>query len=132
MANTNRPLSPHLQVYRWQLTMALSIAHRASGIALCAGIPFLLYWIWSLTAGEAGYYQAQAFFASFFGRIVLLGLSVSLFFHLCNGIRHLYWDTARGLELPAVYLSGKIVLAATGVLTLVAWVAAYVAQGGGA
>jgi len=132
MANTNRPLSPHLQVYRWQLTMILSITHRASGIALCAAIPFLLYWIWSLTAGEMAYYQAQALFASFFGRIVLFVFSASLFFHLCNGIRHLYWDTGRGLELPAVYLGGKIVLAATGLLTLAAWIAAYVAAGGGA
>lgn len=132
MANTNRPLSPHLQVYKWQLTMALSIAHRATGIALCAGIPFLLYWIWSLTAGETGYYQAQAFFASALGRIVLFGLSVSLFYHLCNGIRHLYWDMAKGLELPAVYRSGRIVLIATGVLTVLAWIAAYTAGGGGA
>lgn len=132
MANTNRPLSPHLQVYRWQLTMFLSIVHRGSGIALCAGIPFLLYWIWSLTAGETGYYQAQSFFASVFGRIVLFVFSVSLFYHLCNGIRHLYWDTARGLELPAVYRGGRVVLVATGALTLVAWIAAYAAGGGGA
>lgn len=112
--------------------MFLSIMHRATGIALCAGIPFLLYWIWSLTAGEAAYYQAQSFFASVFGRIVLFALSVSLFYHLCNGIRHLYWDTGKGLELPAVYRSGRLVLVATGALTLVAWIAAYVARGGGA
>lgn len=112
--------------------MFLSIVHRGSGIALCAGIPFLLYWIWSLTAGETGYYQAQSFFASVFGRIVLFVFSVSLFYHLCNGIRHLYWDTARGLELPAVYRSGRLVLVATGALTLVAWIAAYAAGGGGA
>lgn len=130
MANINRPLSPHLQVYRWQLTMLLSIIHRATGIALCGGIPFLLYWIWSLTAGEAGYYQAQAFFASGFGRIVLFVLSASLFYHLCNGIRHLCWDVGKGLELPAVYRSGRLVLVATGALTLIAWIAAYAAGGG--
>lgn len=132
MTNTNRPLSPHLQVYKWQLTMVLSIVHRATGIALCAGVPFLLYWIWSLTAGEAGYYQAQSFFASALGRIVLFGLSASLFYHLCNGIRHLYWDIGRGLEIPAVYRGGRIVVIATAVLTLVAWIAAYAAAGGGA
>ncbi|MDZ7841365.1 MAG: succinate dehydrogenase, cytochrome b556 subunit [Gammaproteobacteria bacterium] len=132
MANTNRPLSPHLQVYRWQLTMALSIVHRGTGIALCAGIPFLLYWIRSLTSGEAGYYEAQAFFASAFGQLVLLVLSASLFYHLCNGIRHLYWDLARGLDLPAVYRSGRLVLVATGALTVIAWIAAYLAPGGGA
>lgn len=132
MANTNRPLSPHLQVYRWQLTMFLSIAHRATGIALCAGIPFLLYWIWSLTAGEAAYAQGQAFFASFFGRVVLFAFSVSLFYHLCNGVRHLVWDVGKGLELPSVYRSGKIVLVATGILTLITWIAAYAARGGGA
>lgn len=132
MGNTNRPLSPHLQVYRWQLTMVLSIVHRATGIVLCAGIPFLLYWIWSLTAGETSYYQAQAFFASAFGRIVLFGLSVSLFYHLCNGIRHLFWDIGKGFELPAVYRSGRAVVIATGILTLVAWIAAYAARGAGA
>lgn len=132
MTNPNRPLSPHLQVYRWQLTMALSIAHRATGIALCAGIPFLLYWIWSLTTGEAGYYRAQAFFASAFGQLVLFVLSASLFYHLCNGIRHLYWDLARGLDLPAVYRSGRVVLIATGALTVIAWIAAYIVRGGGA
>lgn len=132
MTNTNRPLSPHLQVYKWQLTMVLSIVHRATGIALCAGVPFLLYWIWSLTAGEAGYYQAQSFFASALGRIVLFGFSASLFYHLCNGIRHLYWDIGRGLELPEVYRGGRIVVIATAVLTLVAWIAAYAAAGGGA
>lgn len=112
--------------------MFLSIVHRATGIALCAGIPFLLYWVWSLTAGEAAYTQGQAFFVSFFGRVVLFAFSVSLFYHLCNGIRHLVWDVGKGLELPAVYRSGKVVLVATGVLTLVAWIAAYAAGGGGA
>jgi succinate dehydrogenase / fumarate reductase, cytochrome b subunit len=132
MTNTNRPLSPHLQVYRWQLTMVLSIVHRATGIALCAGVPFLLYWIWSLTASENGYYQAQAFFASAIGRIILFGFSVSLFYHLCNGIRHLVWDAGKCLELPAVYRSGRVVVVATAVLTVIAWIAAYTVGGGGA
>lgn len=132
MANTNRPLSPHLQVYKPQITSVLSIVHRFTGIVLSAGIPFLLLWIWSLTGGPDEFNQVKGFFASAFGRIVLFVLSVSFFYHLCNGIRHLFWDIGRGLELPAVYRSGWAVLIATGVLTLAAWIAAYVMRGGGA
>lgn len=132
MTNTNRPLSPHLQVYKFQLTSVLSIFHRFTGVALSAGIPFLLVWIWSLTGGPEDFSQVRAFFASAFGRIVVFVLSVSLFYHLCNGIRHLFWDIGKGLELPAVYRSGWAVLIATGVLTLAAWIAAYAMRGAGA
>lgn len=132
MANSDRPLSPHLQVYKPQLTTVLSITHRATGVALSAGVPFLIYWIWSLTAGAADYQQAQAFFASFLGRLLLLGFSYSLFYHLCNGIRHLVWDTGRGLEIKDVYRSGWIVVGASAVLTIFTWLVAYAVRGGGA
>lgn len=132
MSNPNRPLSPHLQIYRWQLTMVLSITHRATGIVLSAGVPFLLYWVWALAGEPEAYRQAQAFFASFFGRLLLLGFSFSFIYHLCNGIRHLYWDIGRGLELKSVYSSGRAVVIASAVLTLAVWIAAYVVRGGGA
>jgi succinate dehydrogenase / fumarate reductase cytochrome b subunit len=131
MAKDDRPLSPHLQIHRWQLTMVLSITHRATGIVLSAGIPLLLYWIWSLTGGSERYYQAQALFGSGLGRLVLLGVSFSLFYHLCNGIRHLVWDIGRGLDLKSVYAGGWAVVACSVALTLAAWLAAY-AVGGGA
>lgn len=132
MTNHNRPLSPHLQVYKPQITSVLSIFHRFTGIALSAGIPFLLFWIWSLTGSADDFNQARGFFASAFGRVVLFVLSVSLFYHLCNGIRHLFWDIGKGLELPEVYRGGWAVLIATGVLTLAAWIIAYALRGGGA
>jgi len=131
MANTNRPLSPHIQVYKWQITMLLSITHRATGIALCAAVPFLMFWIWGLAGSASDYQLVQSFYASFFGRLVLLIFSASLIYHLCNGVRHLYWDIGRGLELPAVYNSGRAVLIATGVLTVLLWTAAYIVAGGG-
>ncbi|MFZ0486646.1 MAG: succinate dehydrogenase, cytochrome b556 subunit [Arenicellales bacterium] len=130
MANTNRPLSPHLQVYRPQLTSVLSIAHRATGVVLTAGVPFFLYWVWSLTTGAEHYARAQSLFGSVPGRVLLLGFSYSLFYHLCNGIRHLVWDTGRSLELDAVYRGGRIVVAASVVLTLVTWLVAYAVRGG--
>ncbi|MGA8259377.1 MAG: succinate dehydrogenase, cytochrome b556 subunit [Arenicellales bacterium] len=132
MANINRPLSPHLQVYRWQLTSVLSITHRATGVVLSAGVPFLLYWIWSLTAGADAYANAQWFFGSIIGRLLLLGFSFSLFYHLCNGVRHLFWDIGKGLEIRHVYRSGWIVVVAAVALTLVAWLAAYAVRGAGA
>ena len=129
MANTNRPLSPHLQIYRLQLTSVLSVTHRATGIVLSAGIPFLLYWIWSLTAGPADYHAAQWFFGSILGRLLLLVFSFSLFYHLCNGVRHLVWDTGKGLELEQVYRSGWLVVIAASALTVVTWLAAYAVRG---
>jgi len=132
MTNTNRPLSPHLQVYKWQLTMVLSITHRATGIALSAGAPLLVYWIWAVTSGPARFEDAQALFGSLPGLVILFGLSFCLYYHLCNGIRHLYWDMARGLELPSVYLSGWTVVAAAAALTVGSWLAVFSIYGGGA
>jgi len=132
MANTNRPLSPHLQVHKWQLTMVLSITHRATGIALSASVPLLVYWIWAVTGGPGQYQQALALFSSVPGLLVLFGVSFCLFYHLCNGIRHLYWDMAKGLELKSVYRSGWTVVTASIVLTLAYWLAAFSIHGGGA
>jgi succinate dehydrogenase / fumarate reductase cytochrome b subunit len=117
-----RPLSPHLQIYRWQLTSVLSILHRASGIALSVGAILFVLWLVAAAQGEAAYTGMQAFLGSWIGLALLFGWSVALFYHLCNGIRHLWWDTGRGLELGSVYAGGWAVLAATAVLTIVTWV----------
>ena len=121
MTPAARPLSPHLQVYRWQLTSVLSILHRATGIALSAGTILLVLWLVAAASGPTPYAHVQGFIGSWIGLVLLFGWTVSLFYHLCNGIRHLWWDTGQGLELPAVYASGWAVLAATSVLSVVAW-----------
>ena len=123
MTSDPRPLSPHLQIYRWQLTSVLSILHRASGVALTLGTILLVWWLAAAADGPQAYGRVQWFLASWVGLILLFGWSVALFYHLCNGLRHLWWDTGRGLDLPSVYASGWAVVAATIVLTAIAWIA---------
>jgi succinate dehydrogenase / fumarate reductase cytochrome b subunit len=130
MGNSDRPLSPHLQIYKPQLTAALSIAHRGSGIFLLIGTLLLVYWLTALAGGADSYAQAQAFFGSIFGRLILLPWVFALFYHMCNGIRHLFWDMGVGFEISTVYASGKLVVVAAAVLTLIAFGMAYVMQGG--
>ena len=122
MASDNRPLSPHLQIYRPQLTSVLSIAHRGAGIALGVGAAFFAWWLLAAASGPDAYGTAQAFFGSALGIVVLAGFSFALFYHLCNGIRHLFWDAGMGLELDQAYRSGWTVIAASIVLTAGAWV----------
>ena len=121
MPVSNRPLSPHLQVYRPQLTSVLSIVHRATGIVIAAGALLIAWWFWSITGGPGSYQSAYGFINSFFGKLLLFFWTACTFYHLCNGIRHLVWDAGFGFELSEAYLSGKIVLVATMVLTLLAW-----------
>ena len=122
MARPQRPLSPHLQIYRWQWTMTLSILHRITGVGLGIGSLLLVYWLTAAAAGPESFARAQAFVGSWFGILILFGFSVALFYHLCNGIRHLFWDAGRGFELKTAYGSALAVLAATAVLTVLAWI----------
>jgi succinate dehydrogenase / fumarate reductase, cytochrome b subunit len=122
MASDTRPLSPHLQVYRWQLTSVLSILHRFAGIALAAGTIVLIWWLVAAAMGPGAYAGVRDFLGSWLGLLLLFGWSVALYYHLCNGIRHLFWDAGRGLELPQVYAGGWAVLATTAALTVVTWV----------
>jgi succinate dehydrogenase / fumarate reductase cytochrome b subunit len=122
MTSDQRPLSPHLQVYRWQLTSVLSILHRASGVALAAGTILLVWWLGAAADGPDAYAGVQGFLGSWVGRILLFGWTVALFYHLCNGLRHLWWDTGRGFELKSVYASGWTVVGATIVLTAISWI----------
>ncbi|MCY3980990.1 MAG: succinate dehydrogenase, cytochrome b556 subunit [Alphaproteobacteria bacterium] len=121
MVSDNRPLSPHLQIYRPQLTSVLSIAHRGAGIALGVGAAFFAWWLLAAASGPEAYGTAQAFFGSGPGLVVLAGFSFALFYHLCNGIRHLFWDAGMGLELDQAYRSGWTVIAAAVLLTVAAW-----------
>lgn len=120
----SRPLSPHLQVYRPQLTSMLSITHRAAGIALAVGLVWLVVWVCA-AASDADTYAAVAWFnTSVLGRVFLFGWTASLFYHLFNGIRHLFWDAGYGLELKDAYASGRAVLVATAVCTIGSWLIA--------
>jgi succinate dehydrogenase / fumarate reductase cytochrome b subunit len=123
MKSADRPLSPHLQIYRWQLTSVLSILHRATGIALSAGGVLLVWWLVATASGLDAYEGIEDFLGSWLGLLLLFGWSMSLFYHLCNGIRHLVWDAGHALDLKSVYIGGWIVVGTAGVLTLIAWVA---------
>jgi succinate dehydrogenase / fumarate reductase cytochrome b subunit len=124
-SDSKRPLSPHLQVYRPQLTSVLSITHRLTGVALAVGTLLLVYWLAAAASGPDSYAAAQEFVGSFLGRLLLFGWSLALFYHLLNGIRHLFWDAGMGFELETAYLSGKAVVAGSVLLTLVAWILGY-------
>lgn len=125
---SNRPLSPHLQVYRPQLTSILSITHRGTGIFLALGALYLVCWLLAIASGPDAYASVSAFSASIVGRLLLLGWTFSLFYHLANGIRHLVWDAGIGLDLKTTYMSGWLVVVGAVVLTVIAWVAAYVVR----
>lgn len=126
MANSNRPLSPHLQVYDMlQITALLSILHRITGVVVGLGLLLLIWWLVALASGAEYFNYVQDIAGSWIGRMVLFGFTWALFYHLCNGIRHLFWDAGWGFEIPSVYRSGWMVVIASAVLTVLAWVAAY-------
>ncbi len=129
MSTQNRPLSPHLQVYKWQWTMFLSIVHRATGVALAAGTLLLLWWLLALADGPESFALVQKVVASWIGRLVLFGWTWALFYHLCNGIRHLVWDVGLGFELEVARASGYVVAGVSVLLTVLAWVAGYAVVG---
>ncbi len=126
MPTRARPLSPHLQVYRWQITMTMSILHRLSGVTLVFGAFALAWWLLAVATGGDAYTRAAACLASPLGLIALAGFSLALVYHLLNGIRHLLWDAGWGFEIPDVYRSGYTVAGLTVVLTAAIW---YVAWG---
>ncbi len=129
MYTGSRPLSPHLQIYKPQLTAILSIVHRLSGVALTAGTLVMVWWLIAAAAGPGPFADIQGIIGAWYGRLALFGWTFALFFHLCNGIRHMFWDAGMGLELAAVYASGWTVVAAAVALTLAAWVSGYAAMG---
>ena len=122
MSNTDRPLSPHLSVYRWPITMTLSILHRGTGIAMAVGLVVLAVWLVAAASGESEYSRFTALMSTVVGRLLLLGWTFTFFYHLSNGIRHLVWDTGRGFEKHQANASAWIVLAASVILTAGFWV----------
>lgn len=129
MSMRERPLSPHLSVYRRQITMLMSISHRATGVALAVGALALVAWLLALASGPAAYARWQALAGSLPGQAIQFLMSLALVYHLLNGLRHLLWDTGRAMDIPGVYRTGYVVLALTVVLTAALWA---VALSGGA
>jgi succinate dehydrogenase / fumarate reductase cytochrome b subunit len=129
MASHPRPISPHLQVYRWQLTSVLSILHRASGVFLALGVVPLVGWLVTAAAGPAWFDCAQQVAGSIIGRSLLFVWTGAFFYHLLNGVRHLAWDAGWGFELSTTYRTGWAVLIVATVLTVVAWGLGYWARG---
>jgi succinate dehydrogenase / fumarate reductase cytochrome b subunit len=117
-----RPLSPHLQVYRPQITSVLSILHRATGMALSAGTLLLVWWLVAAARGDAAYAGVSGFLRSPLGLLLLFGWTFALWYHFCAGLRHLAWDAGWGYDLPQVHRTGWAVVIATAVLTLLTWI----------
>ncbi len=121
-SRSGRPLSPHLQIYRWQYTMALSILHRITGCALSLGLVLFAYWLVALAGGEQTYAQAIGVFSHPITKILLAGFSFAFFFHLLNGVRHLTWDTGHGLERKSARASGWLAFIGAIICTAFFWV----------
>jgi len=122
MKRGTRPLSPHLQIYKPQITSGVSIFHRITGVILAAGLVVLVYWLGAAAYGPGAYGRAQVFLGSWFGYLILFGFTVALFYHICNGIRHLFWDIGWGFEKDQVKAGGIAVLVGTAVLTAISWI----------
>jgi len=127
-AKRQRPLSPHLQVYRLPLPAIASITHRITGVGLTAGTLLWAWWLISIAAGPEAFAQAQGVIGSPIGLILMFGWSWALFYHSLNGIRHLIWDAGYGLELGRVYRGGFLVYGGSIGLTLVAWAVTFMAM----
>lgn len=125
MSETKRPMSPHLQVYSWSLEMALSIFHRATGVALGGGALLITWWIVAIATGPDAYDQFRMVMGSIVGKIFLFGFTFSLMLHMCNGIRHLFWDMGKGFDLEDTHRSSKLVLLSSIVLTVLSWAIGY-------
>jgi succinate dehydrogenase / fumarate reductase cytochrome b subunit len=123
MDDSGRPLSPHLTIYRWPITMTLSILHRMTGVALSLGLLILTVWLVAVSSGAGTYSQIFALLDSIPGRLLLLAFSFAFFFHLCNGIRHLFWDVGKGFEMRQVNASAWLVVFASVSLTIGFWIA---------
>lgn len=125
-----RPLSPHLQVYRWPLSMMLSISHRATGIALSVGALLLAWWLIAAASGPKAYADVEWFLGTIIGRIILFGYTWALLHHMLGGIRHLIWDTLHGFGPQERERLAQSTLVGSVILTIVVWVIGYLVMGG--
>jgi len=121
MNDSNSPLSPHLQIYRWHISSLLSIIHRISGVINLMGLILIFFWLLVLSFGENNYESFLLIINSFFGKFILIGLTWSMSFHILSGIRHLAWDMGFGFEIKTANISGIIVLIFSLTLTIIFW-----------
>ncbi|HYZ33334.1 MAG TPA: succinate dehydrogenase, cytochrome b556 subunit [Crenalkalicoccus sp.] len=122
-----RPLSPHLQVYDMlQMTSALSISNRITGVIWSLGLVLLVWWLLAAASGPEAYATAGWWLSSWLGILVLFGMSAAAWFHTLNGIRHLAWDAGYGYDIPSTYSSGRAVLIGTAIATVLTWLIAIV------
>ena len=125
-AHPVRPLSPHLQIYRWTWTMAMSIFHRATGCALYAGTVLFAVWLLAIASGPVAYDRATWFFGSPVGLLVLFGYTWALMHHLLGGVRHLTWDTGVGFEPGTRIAMARLTAILSPILTVLIWIVAFV------
>ena len=127
-SSVKRPLSPHLQVYDMlQLTSALSISSRITGVAWGVGLVLLVWWLVAAASGPSAFAGVQWFMSSWLGLLGLFGMTGAAWYHTLNGVRHLAWDAGYGYDIPSTYRSGRLVLVGTVVMTLLTWIIASVA-----
>jgi succinate dehydrogenase / fumarate reductase cytochrome b subunit len=124
-----RPSSPNIQIYRPQLTSVLSITNRITGIALSLGAVGLVAWLLAAASGPQAYAAVQGAISTWIGQVALFGFTLAFFLHLCGGIRHLVWDTVHAFDLRSIYLGGWMVVVASVVLTIAAWIASFFMAG---
>jgi succinate dehydrogenase / fumarate reductase, cytochrome b subunit len=125
-----RPLSPHITIYRWQINMLMSIAHRLTGAALYAGTLLLAAWLLAVASGEKSFALVNGLFGHPVGKLILFGYTWALLHHLLGGVRHLIWDTGRGLQIWQVNVLSWLTILASVTLTLAIWAAGVVLRGG--
>jgi succinate dehydrogenase / fumarate reductase cytochrome b subunit len=128
-ATRARPLSPHLTVYRWPVTMTMSILHRVTGGALYFGTLLVAWWLIAAATSESYFDFVNTIFGSWFGRLVLFGYTWALVHHMLGGLRHLIWDTGAGLEKRTASRIAWANVAGSVVLTVLIWIAGYAARG---
>ena len=126
----DRPLSPHLQTYKWSLTMAMSIIHRITGVALYFGTILLVWWLLAAASGPTAYTTFQSFLSSFIGRLIVFGYTWALLHHLLSGIRHFVWDLGYGFKASEREALTWGALIGGIALTVLLWIAAYAIGGG--
>jgi len=129
MTQTNRPLSPHVGIYRWQWSNTLSILHRATGLGLALGAILFTAWLVAIASGPDRYLGIVGFLGSPLGLLLLVGWSFCFFYHLCNGVRHLFWDAGMGFDLARARATGLAAVAVAVLLTLAFWLVALTSGG---
>ena len=121
MNDSKNPLSPHLQIYRWHISSLLSIIHRISGVINLLALILIFFWLIVLSFGESNYELFLLIINSFFAKLILIGFTWSMSFHILSGIRHLAWDLGYGFEIKTANISGIIVIICSLVLTIIFW-----------